>query len=204
MKYELIETKKIKALEYVFPHHLKNLTDMILKSGYMTAPLIITQEHNIVLDGSHRHVFLLQEGFKYAPVCYVDYNSDDIRVGTHLMHRHIIEGSKGISKEEVIRRGTTGDLFPPRTTRHFFPFRKIDNIELPLSRLIKEKPINVSKNIYHCSIEDEINHNLKYLHEIDEEVDEIIRYLWEIRQTKHYLSKQVELMKRNNNKIITK
>jgi hypothetical protein len=197
MKYELIETKKIRGLEYVFPHHLKNLTNMILKAGYMTTPLIITEEHNIVLDGSHRHIFLLQQGYKYAPVCFVDYNSDDIRVGTHLMHRHIIEGSKGISKEEVIRRGITGDLFPPRTTRHFFPFRKIDNIELPLTKLIKEKPIDVSKNIYRCSIKDEINHNLKYLHEIDEEVDEIIRYLWEIRQTKQYLSKQIELMKYN-------
>jgi hypothetical protein len=195
MKYELIETKKIRALEYVFPNHLKNLTEMILKSGHMTSPLIITEEHDIVLDGSHRHIFLLQHGFKYAPVCYVDYNSDDIRVGTHLMHRHIIEGNKGISKEEVIRRGLTGDLFSPRTTRHFFPFRKIDNIEYPLDKLIKEKPKNVNNHIFKCSLIDEINHNKKYLKEIDEEVDEIIRYLWEIRQTKQYLSKQVELMK---------
>ena len=120
MKYELIKTKEIKALEFVFPYHLKNLTKMILDSGYITTPLIVTREHNIVLDGSHRHIFLLQKGFKYAPVCFVDYNSDDIRVGTHLMHRHIIEGSKGISKEEVIQRGLTGNLFKPRTTRHFF------------------------------------------------------------------------------------
>lgn len=199
MKYELIETKKIKALEYVFPHHLKNLTDMILKSGYMTTPLIITENYNIVLDGSHRHIFLLQQGYKYAPVCYVNYNSDDIRIGTHLMHRHIIEGSKGISKEEGIKRGLTGDLFPPRTTRHFFPFRKIDNIELPLTELQKQKPTNVDKHIYKCSIEEEINHNLKYMKEIDEEVDEIIRYLWEIRQTKQYLSKQIDLMRMGYN-----
>jgi hypothetical protein len=196
MKYEVIETKKIKALEYVFPHHLKNLTEMVLKSGYISTPLIITKEHNIVLDGSHRHIFLLQQGYQYAPVYSVDYNSPDIRVGRHLMHRHIVEGEIGISKEEVIRRGTTGDLFPPRTTRHFFPFRKIDNLELPLSELKKGKPVDVSKNIYQCSIEDEIKHNLGYLQEIDEEVDEIIRYLWEIRQTKKYLSEQVNLMKK--------
>lgn len=192
--YELIETREIKALEYVFPHHLRNLTDMILKLGYMTTPLIITKEHNIVLDGSHRHIFLLQQRFKFAPVIYVDYNNPDVRVGTHLMHHHIIEDKKGISKEEVIHRGITGDLFPPRTTRHFFPFRKIDNIELPLSNLGKQKPVDVSKNIFQCSIEEEINHNLGYLKEIDEEVDEIIRYLWEVRQTKQYLLKQVELM----------
>jgi len=195
MKYELIETKKLRALEYVFPNHLKNLADIILSAGYMTTPLILTKEHNIVLDGSHRHVFLLQQGFKYAPVIYVNYNSDDVRVGTHLMHRHIIEGDKGISKKEVIERGITGNLFPPRTTRHFFPFRKMDNAEIFLKDLEKQQPIDVSKNLHKCSVEEEINHNLNYLREIDEEIGEIIRYLWEIRQTKFYLEEQVRRMK---------
>jgi len=199
MIYELIETNKIKALEYVFPNHLKNLTKIIYNSGYMTTPLIITKEHNIVLDGSHRHIFLLKQGYKYAPVYFVDYHSDDIRVGTHLMHRHIIEGNKGISKEEVIYRGLTGNLFPPRTTRHFFPFRKIDNIELSLNKLKKQKPVDVSKNVYKCSIEKEILHNEGYLKEIEEETDEIIRYLWEIKQTKKYLSVQIEMMRKNKN-----
>lgn len=198
--YELIETEKIRALEYVFPHHLKNLSEMILKAGYMTTPLILTKEYNIVLDGSHRHVFLLQEGYRIAPVYFVDYKSDDIRVGTHLMHRHIIEGRKGISKDEVIQRGLTGNLFPPRTTRHFFPFRKDNNMEIRLLDLKKEKPVDVSSHIYNCSMKDEIQHNLKYLKEIDEEVDEIIRYLWEIRQTKKYLSEQINLMKKKNKK----
>ena len=188
--------KKLKALEMVYPHHLKNLTNMILNQGYMTTPLVVTEKYNIVLDGSHRHIFLLQQGFKYAPVIKVDYNNPDIRVGTHLMHRHIIEGKKGISKEEVLRRGITGDLFPPRTTRHFFTFRKTDNIELSLDKLERRDSVDVSKNVYSCSVEEEVTHNLKYLKEIEEETDEIIRYLWEIRQTKRYLSKQIELMKK--------
>lgn len=195
MKYELIRTRELKALEMVFPHHLANLTHMILDSGYMTTPLIVTEEHNIVLDGSHRHIFLLEQGFKFAPVCFVKYSSPDIRVGTHLMHRHIVDGKTGISKEEVILRGNTGNLFLPRTTRHFFPFRKIDNIELSLNVLKTQEPLDISKNIYLCSLEDEINHNIGYLKEIGEEVDEIIWYLWEMRQTKHYLLKQIELMK---------
>jgi hypothetical protein len=194
MKYELFETRKLLALEKVFPNHLLNLSQMIRNSGYITTPLIATQDEFIVLDGSHRHVFFLQDGCKLSPVTFVDYNSDDIRVGTHLMHRHIIEGDKGISKQEVIRRGLTGDLYPPRTTRHFFPFRKSDTLEIKLSDLGSEEKTDVRSHIYECDIQEEIVHNLHYIKEIDEELDEIIRYLWEIRQTKKYLLKQVELM----------
>ena len=41
-----------------------------------------------------------------------------------------------ISKQEVIRRGLAGELFPPRSTRHFFPFRKNNRIDLPLDSFI--------------------------------------------------------------------
>ncbi len=194
MKYKLVETKKLRALEMVFPHHLKNLTEMINGCGFMSSPLIVSKKHNIVLDGSHRHIFLLQEGYKYAPVFYVDYDSNDVRVGTHLMHRHIIEGKKGISKEIVVSRGTTGNLYAPRTTRHFFPFRKIDDAEIPLTKLMKQKPRDVSKNIYECDIKTELHHNLSYVAEIEEEIDEIIRYLWEIKETKEYIKKQIAKM----------
>jgi hypothetical protein len=157
--------------------------------------LIATKKEYIVLDGSHRHVFFLQNGIKYSPVIFVDYESDDIRVGTHLMHRHFVDGDKGISKAEVIRRGLSGELYPPRTTRHFFPFRKPNDLDINIYDLGVGEPTDVSKNIYDCTIEEEIAHNTHFIKELDEEVDEMIRYLWENLQTKQYLSQQVELMR---------
>jgi len=192
--FELVPVKNLRPLEYVFPNHLKNLTKMIYSDGVMKHPLIVEKEHNIVLDGSHRYIFLLHESFKFAPVIYVDYSSPHIRVGTHLMHRHVVNGPINISKEEVIRRGVTGDLFPPRTTRHFFPFRKYDSIDIPLKKLEKGEKVDVGEYISNVSIQDEINHNKKYLGELEEEVDEIIRYLEEIRLVKKYLTKQIEDM----------
>lgn len=196
MKYELVPVKKLKPLEKVFPYHLKNLTKMIYDDGVMKHPLIAEKEHGIVLDGSHRYIFLLHESFKLAPVIYVNYNSSHIRVGTHLMHRHVIDGLVNISKKEVVRRGLGGDLFPPRTTRHFFPFRKYDPIDIPLSELKKGEKVSVGEYIADVSIQDEINHNKKYLSEIEEEIDEMIRYLEEVRLVKKYLNNQVEEMEK--------
>ena len=194
MIYKLVPVEQLKALEYVFPHHLENLTKMIYKGGKIQSPLTVEKKYNIVLDGSHRHVFLCSNGFKYAPVRYVDYFNPHIRVGTHLMHRHYIDGDVGISKEEVIKRGLTGDLFPPRTTRHFFPFRKTEEINIPLAKLGKREPIDMSEHIATVAIEEEIQNNKGYLKEIDDELFELGRYINEVIETKRYLQKQVSEM----------
>ncbi len=199
MKYELMPIGKLRALEYVFPHHLKNLTKMIYRDNIMRRALIVEKEHNIVLDGSHRHVFIAMEGFAFAPVHYVDYNDPHIRVGTHRMHRILVDGPVNISKKEVIRRGTTGDLFPPRTTRHFFPFLTPE-IDIPLSELGRRESIDMKNHIANVDVQKEIDHNKKYIQEIEEETDEIIRYLEEGRRTKKYLSTQINEMEKQKGK----
>jgi len=196
MKWELIPTEKIKPLEYVFPNHLKNLENQILSDNVLKEPLIIDNKHFIVLDGSHRHIILLKNGFKYTPVILVDYDNPHIRVGTHRIHRLIIDEPVNISKKEVINRGRKGDLFPPRTTRHFFPFLR-PKIEIPLEKLEKIKPVDVSKNIAQVDIKYEILNNKQYINEIDEETEQLIHYLEENIHIKKYLLKQVVFMEEN-------
>ncbi len=196
MKYEIVPIEKLKPLEKVFPHHLENLRKMILKDNMIKLPLLADKKTGIVLDGSHRYVFFLTEGYKTVPVRFVDYDNEDIRVGTHLMHKHIIYGSTNISKAEVKERGLTGNLYPPRTTRHFFPFRKTDIVNIPLSDLKKGEPVDVKKLIADVDVQEEIDHNLHYISEIDAETEEIARYLDEAKQTKTYLKKQIEQMEK--------
>lgn len=186
---------KLRPLEKVFPNHLKILSKIIMDSGVIESPIIADEKTGIVIDGSHRYIFFLKYGYKEAVVKFVNYNDENIRIGTHLMHRHIIEGSAiNISKKEVIERGLTGNLFPPRTTRHFFPFRKNTFANVLLKDLEKGKPRDVSQYIANVTIDEEISHNKKYIEEIDFEIDEIIRYLDEVRLTKQYLRKQIEEM----------
>ena len=96
---------------------------------------ILSRPSVIVLDGSHRYIFFLMNGFEEVPVKFVDYNDEHIRVGSRLIHRYLVDGKIEISKKEVLRRGINGELFPPRTTRHFFPFRKNERINVSIDSL---------------------------------------------------------------------
>ncbi|MBU1622383.1 MAG: hypothetical protein KJ597_02305, partial [Nanoarchaeota archaeon] len=169
--------------------------------GVIKAPLLVDRNTGIVLDGSHRYVFFLMHGYKTVPVHFVDYNNENIRVGTHLMHRHLIMGKTNISKSEVVERGLTGNIYSPRTTRHFFPFRKIDDMDLPLSKLEKGSPREVSQFIEDVNVNDEIEHNLGFIAEIEQGIDEVINYMYEARQVKEYLKYQIEQMKKKKKKM---
>jgi len=194
VKYEIVDIKVLRPLEKVFPTHLRNLSNMIGRDGVIKCPIIADKETGIVLDGSHRYIYLLGNGYKEAPVRFVNYKDENIRVGTHLVHRYLCEQAN-ISKREVVSRGISGNLFPPRTTRHFFPFRKLYAIDVPLSDLTKGKKVDIKKFIEKVSVKYEIQHNENFIREIETEIDEIIVYLDEVRQTKKYLEEQIERMK---------
>jgi nicotinamide mononucleotide adenylyltransferase len=194
MNYEIVSIKKLIPLEKVFPSHFKNLEKMINQDGFILKPIIADINTGIVLDGSHRYVYFLKNGFKTVPVYWVNYNDENIRVGTKLGERFFIDEHCGISKLSCKTRALSGDLFPPRTTRHFFPFRKAD-ITLPLSYLERGEKEDVSSLIADVDINEEIKNNETYIHEINEEVEIIANYLSEVFQTKKYLNDQITFMK---------
>lgn len=196
MKYELVPIDTLIPLEKVFFNHLKNLEDLINNDGFVLKAIIADKNTGMILDGSHRYVYFLKNGYKEVPVYFIDYNDENVRVGTHLNHRFLINEELGISKKKCIDRAFNGDLFLPRTTRHFFTFRK-DDISLPLSQLKMGSLIDVNHLISDADVAEEIAHNEKYINEINEEVETIINYLSEVSQTKKYLIEQIELMKQN-------
>ena len=193
MKYEIIPISRLIPLERVFPSHLKNLENMINDDGFVLKAIIADKMTGMVLDGSHRYVYFLKNGFSEVPVHWVDYDSEDVRVGTHLRHRFLVEGGKGISKKECRDRACSGNLFQPRTTRHFFAFRKSD-ITPPLGTLKRCDPVEISDLICNTDVSREIAHNEMYIQEINEEAEIIIQYLSEISQTKQYLMDQIMRM----------
>jgi len=196
VSYSIVPISELKPLEKVFPHHLKNLRKKIIQDGRIRQPLIADKETGIILDGSHRYVFLLMEGYTYAPVTFVDYNSQYISVGTSRVHKFFVDTPSGISKEEVIRRGLSGEVFHPRTTRHFFPFSKLE-IAVDLTDLHKQPNLQAFHFlIADVTIQEEIAHNKKYLKEIDIELASAISYLHNAQSIKSYLSFQIEEMKK--------
>ena len=201
MRYEIVSIDSLIPLEQVFPTHLNNLEKMINSSGFMLKAIIADEKYGTILDGSHRYVYLLKNGFKTAPVYWVDYDDENIRVGSKLLHKFLIREKENIkiSKKICRDRSLSGNLFPPRTTRHFFPFRKAD-ITLPLKQLKKGKPIDVLHLIADVDVNEEIESNKGYIEEINEEYEVIIQYLSEVSQTKKYLEYQV--LKMSNSKKV--
>ncbi|WP_077928372.1 ParB N-terminal domain-containing protein [Wohlfahrtiimonas populi] len=188
----------LKPLEKVLPSHLDNIEKMLFKDGEMRRPLIIDEKYNVVLDGSHRYAFLVKYGFKYAPVISVQYDDESIFVGNHLKHRFLKDENFVISKSEVIYRGLNEKLFDARTTRHFFPFRKIDHSVL-LRDLVQGSEKDISYLLQNISIEEEILKDMNYISEIDDELAVLSSYIQEQEDVKKYLSYQIEEMKNSCN-----
>ena len=196
---KIILLSKILPLEKVFKKHLDNVSKMILKTNTMNRPLIIDKKYKIVLDGSHRYAFLYNHGYKLAPVIEVDYDNESIFVGNHLHHRFLYDEDKKITKKEVIYRALKNKLYNPRTTRHFFPFRKID-LPTKLNELKKEKGKSIKKLEYGTSLKKEIKFNNKFINEINDELEHIDTYVKEQKDVKKYLLKQKKMMMEKNGK----
>jgi cytidyltransferase-like protein len=195
-KFELEKLSNLKPLEKVLPNHLANIEQMILKDGIMLKPIIIDNKHNIVLDGSHRYAFLLKFGYKKAPVIKVDYSDESIFVGNYLKHRYLIDKDLKLNKSEIVKAALNEKLLDARTTRHFFPFRKI-NYPVKLSKLVRGKLKNIEFLIEKTNIKKEINKNLQYIDEINTELKILNNYIDEQRDIKNYLIYQVDLMKKS-------
>ena len=192
IKKKLIDINKLKPLEKVFSLHLKNVGFLIERDKKVIKPIIIDKKNKIVLDGSHRYAFLFQNGYKLAPVIEVDYSDESIFVGNHLHHRFLYDSDKILTKEKIIKKALSKKYFLPRTTRHFFPFRKIDMIT-NLKKLNLGKKRCIKKLIYNVSIDDEIKFNLKFIEEINNELSIIGKYISEQKETKRYLQTQNRL-----------
>lgn len=194
--FKIVPLSHLKPLEKVLPVHLHNIESMILDDGVIKRPLIIDAKYNIVLDGSHRYAFLIKHGYKYAPVIVVNYDDDAIFVGNHLKHRYLTDSDFVISKAEVVSRALNEQLFEARTTRHFFPFRKIDH-PLSLEQLEKGSQRNIDYLLQSCTLDEEISIDKKYIKEIDEELTAIQQYIAEQNDVKAYLNFQIVEMKKS-------
>lgn len=195
--FKIMKVSDLKPLEKVLPSHLENIEKMLFKDGEMRRPLIVDDKYNIVLDGSHRYAFLVKYGFKYAPVISIKYDDESIFVGNHLKHRFLKDENLVISKSEVIYRGLNEKLFDARTTRHFFPFRKIDHT-VSLENLIQGDQKDISYLLQNISLDEEILKDMNYISEIDDELNVLSSYVKEQEDVKAYLSYQIEEMKKKN------
>lgn len=81
LKIKLEELGKVKIHEEIIPDLLAQLANQIKSDGVAKHPIIIDSRTLVVLDGMHRVAALKKLGCEYLPVCLVDYQNSNIRVG---------------------------------------------------------------------------------------------------------------------------
>lgn len=152
--------------------YLELLRKELVKDGMLKYPIIADEKTCVILDGMHRWLALKSLGYTLIPVIFTDALLDSrIRVGRRRIHRYESDFTDEITVENVISAGLSGDLMKPRTTRHFFPFSKFQQINCPLDMLGKRSPQDVSNYLARMT-ERECEQAIRdWLSEVSEELE---------------------------------
>jgi len=113
VRFEVLEIGRLHGHERIRPALLEQLTDQIRKDGYLRRPILVADGDFVILDGHHRVEAIRALGARRIPAYIIDYFSDVVQLST--WPDAVVSV---VTKEDVIRRGRTGDLFPPKTSRH--------------------------------------------------------------------------------------
>jgi hypothetical protein len=81
-KITLHELDKLHIHEEIIPELVENLARKISDDGSFFHPIVVERGHSVVLDGMHRVAASKKIGFRYIPVCLVDYDNPNIQVGS--------------------------------------------------------------------------------------------------------------------------
>ena len=105
-----IKIRKLNPHEQIIEENLKKLLTSLKVEKRLKEPIIVDEETKVILDGHHRAKAFALLGLKEIPCKLVDYSSNEITVKPH-------QNGK-ISKQEVIEKGLSEELFPPKTSKH--------------------------------------------------------------------------------------
>ncbi len=185
----VVPIDELKPHEEGSPLYLELIKRELTRDGILKYPIIADERTHVILDGMHRWLALKSLGYTLMPTILVDaFQNPTIRVGRRRVHRYTSESAAQITIEKVISAGLSGQLMKPKTTRHFFPFSKFQQINYPLYLLEKQEPQDVSKYLARMSkkscglaIEDwvrEISEELEFLAkrkaEVEKEMEELL------------------------------
>ena len=105
-----IEIRKLNPHEEIIEENLKKVLKSLRLEKKLKEPIIVDENTNVVLDGHHRVKAFEIIGLREIPCRLIDYSSDEITLEPHK--------NGDVSKKEVIEKGLSDELFPPKTSKH--------------------------------------------------------------------------------------
>ncbi|HTZ61663.1 MAG TPA: ParB N-terminal domain-containing protein [Thermoplasmata archaeon] len=109
--FALVPLASLKAHEAVVPGKVRHLVAELRRTGVFQDPIWVARGSGVILNGHHRAAALKRLGAERVPAWVIDYDAGIVRLDRWTP-------GPPIAKDEVVRRGERGELFPPQTTRH--------------------------------------------------------------------------------------
>jgi hypothetical protein len=114
----LVPVDWLKAHEEIRVKARDKLLDMTKRWGGFTKPLVVDKNTGSLLDGHHRYSVACLLNLSSVPAICVDYLSDE----TIIVETWPNSEYDKISKRDVVKMSLSGELFPPKTSRHIFAY----------------------------------------------------------------------------------
>ena len=131
MRVQLIPVEVLKPHEQVIQKKVDQLERMTIRWDAYTKPLLVDGATGTILDGHHRYEIARRLDLQCLPCVVVEYLDDD----SITLLPWPNSDRESISKDDVIQAGLSGDLMPPKTSRHLLS-DDLPPISVPLSRLM--------------------------------------------------------------------
>lgn len=110
MRLALLNPDTLLPTEEYSSDRLRVVSEMIRIAGEWTVPILVESSTRVVMDGHHRLASALQARFARVPCLLVNYYTD--------VRLEAWQDGGPINPQEVVARGLSGQLFPPKSTRH--------------------------------------------------------------------------------------
>jgi hypothetical protein len=81
LEIALEELARLHIHEEIIPGKMRELVEKMPGDGVFIHPIIVDSGSLVVLDGMHRVAAAKEIGFRYIPVCLVDYSNPHIQIG---------------------------------------------------------------------------------------------------------------------------
>ena len=122
---ELLELDGLRPIEGVIPSRLDVVREQIEALGLWIQPVVVEREHLLVLDGMHRIEVARALGLARVPAVRIPYSKVEV---------WSLRQDQVVTREEVVRRALSGDIYPCKTAKHAFP-RHMQQCRFELSEL---------------------------------------------------------------------
>ncbi len=129
---ELVDPAALKEHEQIYQQRRQQLVEQIKTSGCVDYPILIDNQHNVILDGHHRAAALISLKVKWAPVIRVDYFNPEI-ISVKPRPNCPIEP---LTKQAVLEMGLSNQVFPPKSTKHILHIPE-SRVDYPLDELLR-------------------------------------------------------------------